>query len=59
MRRALDLDVLRRPPCAGRMQLIATIDDPAVIQKIPAHLGPLRRGSGLTFPTHSGKVGAR
>jgi hypothetical protein len=32
MRRASDLDVLRCPRCAGRMQLIATIDDPAVIQ---------------------------
>jgi hypothetical protein len=39
MRRAFDLDVLRCPRCAGRMQLIATIDDPAVIQKILAHLG--------------------
>ena len=28
MRRAFDLDVLRCPRCAGRMQLIATIDDP-------------------------------
>jgi hypothetical protein len=33
------LDVLRCPRCAGRMQLIDTIDDPAVIQRILAHLG--------------------
>jgi hypothetical protein len=33
------LDVLRCPRCAGRMQLIATIEDPAVIQRILAHLG--------------------
>jgi len=39
MRRAFDLDALRCPPCAGRMQLIATIDDPAATQKILAHLG--------------------
>jgi len=39
MRRAFDLDVLRCPRCAGRMQLIATIEDPAVIQQILAHLG--------------------
>ena len=39
MRRAFDLDVLRCPRCAGRMQLITTIDDPAVIQRILAHLG--------------------
>jgi len=41
MRRAFDLDVLRCPRCSGRMQLIATIDDPAVIQRILAHLGRL------------------
>jgi hypothetical protein len=39
MRRAFDLDVLRCPRCAGRMELIATIDAPAVIQRILAHLG--------------------
>jgi len=31
--------VLRCPRCAGRMQLIATIEDPAAIQPILAHLG--------------------
>jgi hypothetical protein len=44
MRRAFDLDVLRCPRCAGRMQLMATIDDPAVIQRILAHLGLRVRG---------------
>jgi hypothetical protein len=39
MRRAFDLDVLRCPRCAGRMQLIATIEDPAVIQRILDYLG--------------------
>lgn len=39
MRRAFDLDVLRCPRCTGRMQLIATIEDPAVIHPILAHLG--------------------
>jgi hypothetical protein len=39
MRRAFDLGVLRCPRCSGRMQLIATIDDPTVIQRILAHLG--------------------
>ena len=39
MCRAFDLDVLRCPRCAGRMELIATIDDPAVIARILAHLG--------------------
>ena len=35
---AFDLDVLRCPRCAGRMELIVTIDDPAVIHRILAHL---------------------
>jgi len=39
MHRAFDVDLLRFPRCYGRMQLIATIDDPAVIQRILAHLG--------------------
>jgi len=39
MRRAFDIDVLRCPHCAGRMRLIATIEDPAVIARILAHLG--------------------
>jgi hypothetical protein len=39
MRRAFDLDVLRCPRCAGQMELLATIDDPAVIARILAHLG--------------------
>ena len=34
-----DLDVLRCPRCAGRMELIATVDDPAVVVRILAHLG--------------------
>ena len=38
MRRAFDLDVLRCPRCAGRLELIATIDDPAVIHRILAYL---------------------
>jgi hypothetical protein len=39
MRRAFELDVLRCPRCAGRMELIATIDDSAVIHRILVHLG--------------------
>ena len=38
MRRTFDLDVLRCPRCAARMELIAPIDDPAVIHRILAHL---------------------
>jgi hypothetical protein len=39
MRRAFGLDVLRCPRRAGRMELIATIEDPVVIHQILAHLG--------------------
>ena len=39
MRRAFDIDVLACPRCGGRMRLLATIDDPLVIEPILAHLG--------------------
>jgi hypothetical protein len=39
MRRSLGLDVLACPRCGGRLQLIALIDDPAVIGRILHHLG--------------------
>jgi hypothetical protein len=39
MRRAFDTDVLACPRCGGRMVLIATIEDPAVIRRILTHLG--------------------
>jgi hypothetical protein len=39
MRRAFETDVLACPRRGGRMQLIATIDDPAVIRKVLTHLG--------------------
>ena len=39
MRRAFEADVLACPRCGGRMVVLATIDDPAVIQRILTHLG--------------------
>jgi hypothetical protein len=39
MRRAFDTDVLACPRCGGRMILLATIEDPAVIHRILTHLG--------------------
>ena len=39
MRRAFESDVLACPQCGGRMVVLATIDDPAVIQRILRHLG--------------------
>ena len=39
MRRAFEADVLACPRCGGRMTVLATIDDPAVIRRILTHLG--------------------
>ena len=39
MRRAFESDVLACPQCGGRLVVLATIDDPAVIQRILRHLG--------------------
>ena len=39
MRRSLGLDVTACPRCGGRLQLIALIDDPAVIHRVLGHLG--------------------
>ena len=39
MHRAFAIDVLACPHCGGRLRLIGTLHDPAVIRKILAHLG--------------------
>ena len=39
MRRSFGIDVLQCPTCSGRMELIATIEDPDVAAKILKHLG--------------------
>jgi hypothetical protein len=39
MRRAFETDVLACPRCDGRMVVLATIEDPAVIHRILTHLG--------------------
>ena len=39
MRRAFEADVLACPKCGGRMIVLATIEDPAVIRRILTHLG--------------------
>jgi len=45
MRRTFAADVLACPRCGGRMVLLATIEDPAVIARILTHLGlPLDAG---------------
>lgn len=35
----MGLDVLYCPTCHGRMELIAAIEDPAVVARILSHLG--------------------
>ena len=52
MHRAFGLDVLAYPRCGGRLRLIVTISDLAVVAQILAHLGltPLHRPPGLAPP---------
>jgi hypothetical protein len=45
MHRAFGIDVLACAHCGGRLRLIATLHDPAVIRKILAHLGPRPLGA--------------
>jgi len=47
MHRAFAIDVLACPHCGGRLRLIATLHDPAVIRKLLAHLGMARSGPSL------------
>jgi len=49
MRRAFETDVLACPRCGGRMAVLATIDDPAVVARILTHLG-LSRAPGEPAP---------
>src|SRR4030095_7117633 len=39
MHRALAIDVLACPHCGGRLRLIATLHDRAVIRRVCAHVG--------------------
>jgi hypothetical protein len=39
MHRAFAIDVPACPHCGGRLRLIATLHDPAVIRRILAHVG--------------------
>jgi hypothetical protein len=41
LQRVFAVDVLACPRCGGRMRVIATLDDPAVVQHILTHLGIL------------------
>jgi len=39
LRRTFEIDVLACRECGGRLRLLATIEDPAVVKKILSHLG--------------------
>ncbi len=52
MRRALDIDVLACPRCGNRMRLLATIEDPRVVERILTHLG-LPSVPVLPAPAHA------
>jgi len=39
LRRTFEIDVLACTECGGRLRLLATIEDPAVVRKILSHLG--------------------
>ena len=52
MHRVFAIDVLACPHCGGRLRLVATLHDPAVIRKILAHVGlaPSGRSPGPAPP---------
>jgi hypothetical protein len=39
LRRTFEIDILACPGCGGRLRLLATIEDPAVVRRILSHLG--------------------
>src|SRR5206468_9316236 len=39
LRRTFEIDVLACPDCGGRLRLLATIEEPAVVRRILSHLG--------------------
>jgi len=55
MHRAFAIDVLACPRCGGRLRLIATLHDPAVIRRILAHLSFSHSGQspGPAPPEHT------
>jgi len=61
MRRVLALDVLACPRCGGRLRVIATIQDPAVVRAFLAHLGlapsPDSPGPAPPQPDHPAATG--
>jgi hypothetical protein len=61
MHRVFALDVLACPRCGGRLRVIATVQDPAVVRTILAHLGlapdPDSPGPAPPSPNHTVPTG--
>jgi hypothetical protein len=61
MHRVFALDVLACPRCGGRLRVIATVQDPAVVRAILAHLGvapaPDHPGPAPPQPDHTAASG--
>jgi hypothetical protein len=61
MRRVFALDVLACPRCGGRLRAITTVQDPAVVRAILAHLGlapgPDSPGPAPPQPDHIAAAG--
>jgi hypothetical protein len=60
MRRAFDIDVLACPRCGNRMRLLATIEDPRVVEQLLTRLGlpsaPMRAGPAQPPPTSASNL---
>ena len=48
MRRVFAIDVLACAGCGGRLRFLATIEDPAIVTKILAHLGVSTEAPAVT-----------
>ena len=50
LRRVFGIDIETCPLCGGALQIIACIDDPAVIQKILTHIDSKNTSTAKTLP---------
>jgi hypothetical protein len=58
MHRAFGIEVLACAQCGGRLRLIATLHDPAVIRKILAHLPLCHSGQSPGLAPHESGAAA-
>ena len=65
LRRVFALDILACPDCGGRLRLLATIEDRAVVEKILTYLGlpvdlpPMLLCGALRSTSHEHDAGGR